>query len=150
MILFFFKLYFLFFWTCIFHSYSFFSFFFNILSLFLFFTNFDSNSFQILSFSSSWVLYYSVMFVHNTHAAWYLKCGIGATAMLMLMPISMLFSWLCVYCHNCNVDTHANISAVHFSSQSTWWVDQICFLQHQNRTWNTWDKDFECGTAQLI
>ena len=35
-------------------------------------------------------------------------------------------------------------------SQSTWWVDQICFLKHQNRTWNTWDKDFECGTAQLI
>ena len=34
------------------------------------------------------------------------------------------------------------------SSQSTWWIDQICFLQHQNPTWKTWDKNFECGTAQ--
>ena len=32
--------------------------------------------------------------------------------------------------------------------QSTQWVDQICSLQHQNSSWNTWDKIFECGTAQ--
>ena len=31
---------------------------------------------------------------------------------------------------------------------STQWVDQICFSQHQNPSWNTWDKNFECGTAQ--
>ena len=30
----------------------------------------------------------------------------------------------------------------------TKWVDQIPFLRHQNPTWNTWDKNFECGTAQ--
>ena len=41
-----------------------------------------------------------------------------------------------------------NLSLNRSSSQSTWWVDQICFLQHQNSTWNTWDKNFEWGTAQ--
>ena len=34
------------------------------------------------------------------------------------------------------------------SSESTRWVDQICFSQHQNPSWNTWDKYFECDTAQ--
>ena len=34
------------------------------------------------------------------------------------------------------------------TSQSTKWVEQIRFLRHQNPTWNTWDKNFECGTAQ--
>ena len=33
------------------------------------------------------------------------------------------------------------------TSQSTKWVDQIRFLRHQNPTWNTWDKNFMCGTA---
>ena len=37
------------------------------------------------------------------------------------------------------------------------WVDipsrdknlhKTCFLRYQNPTWNTWDKNFECGTAQ--
>ena len=41
-----------------------------------------------------------------------MKCIIATTAMSMLMPIFLLYSWMCVYCHNCNVDTHANISAL--------------------------------------
>ena len=36
----------------------------------------------------------------------------------------------------------------HFEVVFTRWVDQTCFLPHQNPTWNTWDKIFECGTAQ--
>ena len=52
----------------------------------------------------------------------------------------------------CFINTHENVifsvcarmGILRSSSQSTWWVDQICFLQHQNPTWNTWDRNFEC------